>query len=142
MDSNTELIDLRSDTVTRPDAPMLEAMCSAPLGDDEINLARKKLNWPHQKFEIPQVILSAWRVFGSRSSVKYDSWLERFNSITSDERTEFKRVIDGLLPSKWSSGLDNYKQECILAHPKLATRKASGQVLNLLTQDIHYRNAA
>ena len=34
MDSNTELIDLRSDTVTRPDAPMLEAMCSAPLGDD------------------------------------------------------------------------------------------------------------
>ena len=34
MDSNTELIDLRSDTVTRPDSPMVEAMCSAPLGDD------------------------------------------------------------------------------------------------------------
>ena len=34
MHSNTELIDLRSDTVTRPDSPMLEAMCSAPLGDD------------------------------------------------------------------------------------------------------------
>jgi len=34
MDSNTEITDLRSDTVTRPDAPMLEAMCSAPLGDD------------------------------------------------------------------------------------------------------------
>ena len=34
MDSNTGIIDLRSDTVTRPDAPMLEAMCSAPLGDD------------------------------------------------------------------------------------------------------------
>lgn len=27
-------IDLRSDTVTRPDAPMLEAMRTAPLGDD------------------------------------------------------------------------------------------------------------
>jgi threonine aldolase len=27
-------IDLRSDTVTRPDAPMLEAMVRAPLGDD------------------------------------------------------------------------------------------------------------
>ena len=34
MQSNTEVIDLRSDTVTKPDAPMLEAMCSAPLGDD------------------------------------------------------------------------------------------------------------
>lgn len=34
MDSNIELIDLRSDTVTRPDAPMLEALCQAPLGDD------------------------------------------------------------------------------------------------------------
>ena len=29
-----KLIDLRSDTVTRPDAPMLEAMARAPLGDD------------------------------------------------------------------------------------------------------------
>jgi threonine aldolase len=28
------MIDLRSDTVTRPDKPMLEALCGAPLGDD------------------------------------------------------------------------------------------------------------
>ncbi len=34
MQSNTELIDLRSDTVTRPDGAMFEAMCKAPLGDD------------------------------------------------------------------------------------------------------------
>ena len=30
-------IDLRSDTVTQPDAAMLEAMCTAPLGDDVFN---------------------------------------------------------------------------------------------------------
>ena len=34
MQINTEIVDLRSDTVTKPDAPMFEAMCSAPLGDD------------------------------------------------------------------------------------------------------------
>jgi len=40
MDINTELIDLRSDTVTRPDAPMLEAMRTAPLGDDVLVMIR------------------------------------------------------------------------------------------------------
>jgi threonine aldolase len=34
MSASTPAIDLRSDTVTRPDAPMLEAMVAAPLGDD------------------------------------------------------------------------------------------------------------
>ncbi len=34
MQINTEVVDLRSDTVTKPDEPMFEAMCSAPLGDD------------------------------------------------------------------------------------------------------------
>ena len=29
------MMDLRSDTVTRPDKPMLEALCSAPVGDDD-----------------------------------------------------------------------------------------------------------
>ncbi|HXU26502.1 MAG TPA: beta-eliminating lyase-related protein, partial [Bacteroidia bacterium] len=31
------IIDLRSDTVTKPSAPMLQAMLSAPVGDDVFN---------------------------------------------------------------------------------------------------------
>ncbi|MFC5496327.1 GntG family PLP-dependent aldolase [Caenimonas terrae] len=34
MNSNTPVVDLRSDTVTRPTAAMREAMAAAPLGDD------------------------------------------------------------------------------------------------------------
>jgi len=36
----------------------------APLGDDEIILARKKLKWKHAPFEIPKEILSEWRKIG------------------------------------------------------------------------------
>ncbi len=32
----------------------------APLGDDEIALARKELNWPHAPFEIPAEIAEGW----------------------------------------------------------------------------------
>ena len=31
----------------------------APLGNDEIKLVRKKLNWSHEPFEIPKEILRA-----------------------------------------------------------------------------------
>ena len=36
----------------------------APLGEDEINLVRKKLGWKSKPFEIPDNILNAWREIG------------------------------------------------------------------------------
>ena len=32
----------------------------APLGDDEIGLARKEIGWGHAPFEIPSEIIDAW----------------------------------------------------------------------------------
>ena len=56
----------------------------APLGDEEINLVRKKLNWSHQPFEIPEEILKEWadkamcyRWLHSKSYQKYSRKNER-----------------------------------------------------------------
>ena len=38
----------------------------APLGEDEIKLVRKKLNWKYLPFEIPKEILKAWRDIGEK----------------------------------------------------------------------------
>ena len=40
----------------------------SPLGEDEINLVRKKLNWRHEPFEIPNEILKKWRKIGKKES--------------------------------------------------------------------------
>ena len=39
----------------------------SPLGVDEVNLVRKKLNWKHDKFIVPKLILQEWRKIGKRS---------------------------------------------------------------------------
>ena len=42
----------------------------SPLGDDEIELVRKKLKWKYEPFEIPQKILNDWRAIGDKASKK------------------------------------------------------------------------
>ena len=36
----------------------------SPLGSEEINLVRKKLNWNYKPFEIPKNLLNQWKSFG------------------------------------------------------------------------------
>ena len=38
----------------------------APLGEDEIKLVRKKLEWKYEPFEIPDNILNSWREIGKK----------------------------------------------------------------------------
>ena len=42
----------------------------SPLGDDEIKLVRKKLNWNHNPFEIPKKLLNEWKLIGERAFKK------------------------------------------------------------------------
>jgi len=42
----------------------------SPLGEKEIKLVRKKLNWNYKPFEIPENILSAWREIGIKAKFK------------------------------------------------------------------------
>ena len=46
----------------------------SPLGEDEINLVRKKLKWNHSPFEIPNNILTAWREFGDKGVELEKAW--------------------------------------------------------------------
>ena len=39
------------------------------MGQDEIKLVRKKLNWKYKPFEIPDRILNAWRDIGNKASL-------------------------------------------------------------------------
>ena len=42
----------------------------SPLGDDEIKLVRKKLNWSHNPFEISKKLLNEWKSIGEKASKK------------------------------------------------------------------------
>ena len=46
------------------------ALHGSPLGEDEIKLVRKKLNWKHNPFEIPKNLFDTWRKIGEKSISK------------------------------------------------------------------------
>ena len=103
----------------------------APLGDDEVAASREHLDWPHAPFDIPDPVRERWAAAGQRSLADYAAWQERLAQ--ADGRDEFLRVTAGVLPEGWHEQLDSLKQKFAEEAPTLATRKASGQVLSVLT---------
>ena len=108
----------------------------APLGDEEIAGARKALGWTAAPFEVPEAILTAWRDVGSRGAGARSEWLKALASLPSDRKADFERTIAGKLPEGWESAITTVKAVAVKDAPKMATRKASEQVLKELTKVI------
>jgi transketolase len=106
----------------------------APLGDDEIAASREQLGWPHAPFDIPAPIREQWAAAGHRSRADYEAWQERLAS--AGDRDEFLRMTAGELPQGWLEQLVSLKQTFAEEAPTLATRKASGQILSVLTSAV------
>ena len=122
-------------TVIGRGAPNKEGSASthgAPLGDEEITLARKAMGWPHLPFEVPQDVLSAWRQAGARGGDARAIWSKRTASMGQD----FQRALAGGLKDGWLDALNDHKAECSKEEPEWATRKASGEALAILTEAI------
>lgn len=105
----------------------------APLGEDEVALARKTLSWEHAPFEIPADIYSAWDAKDAGAKAEAD-WLVQFASYSAahpELAAEFqRRVIDGKLPANFGEKADAYIQQCQTDMEKVASRKASQNTLN------------
>ena len=106
----------------------------APLGDDEIAASRERLDWPHAPFDIPDPVREQWAAAGQRSLADYAAWQERLAQ--AGDREEFLRMTAGELPEGWQQQLASLKQKFSEEAPTLATRKASGQVLSVLTASV------
>jgi transketolase len=103
------------------------------LGKDEVAGAREKLGWSHAPFEMPDNILSAWREAGGRGGAARRDWHARFGKLDAAKRGEFDRLIAGKLPADFDKTFADYKQKLIANPPTWATRKASQEILEVIT---------
>jgi len=104
-----------------------KAHSDAP-GEEEIAGARKLLNWPSPPFVIPEDLLKEWRAIGARGAKERAAWEERLKSAPAD----FQRRVKGELPADWRKAIADARAEFIASGKDLATRAASGAVLNHL----------
>ncbi|MDA0796812.1 MAG: transketolase [Proteobacteria bacterium] len=104
----------------------------APLGADEIILARKQLGWTHGPFEIPAGHYAGWSAVdkGVAAQSGWNSTLDAYRSAHPDLAAEFERRTRGELPVDFSSKADAYIQQCQDKMEKVASRKASQNCLN------------
>ena len=98
----------------------------SPLGEDEINLVRKKLKWKHKAFKIPDEILNEWREIGTKASKEAEKWEKKYSKKISAKISNIK--ISGLIK--------NEKQNAIKNLEFIATRNSSEKILSVLTQKI------
>jgi transketolase len=104
-----------------------------PLGEEEVAGVRRTLNWPYPPFVIPDHILNAWRAFGRRGIAEREAWEERFRALPEEKQAEFERTSRGKLAPGWQVPLNEFKRRLASERPTWATRKASGEALEILT---------
>jgi transketolase len=104
----------------------------SPLGAAEIAGARTRLGWGWPPFDLPEEVIADWREVGQRGASQQQAWRERFDAADPATRTEFVRRIEGVLPRGWRQAIAEVKAKFASSAPKIATRAASGQVLDAL----------
>lgn len=104
----------------------------SPLGEDEVKLVKKYFGFdPDKYFEVPDEVMEFYLDKGKRGIKKEKQW----NNLYADYKTkfpefaaEYELLSSGKLPEGWKEKLPTFKA----GDEKLATRKASGKVLNAI----------
>jgi len=113
-----------------------KAAHGSPLGADEIAKIREIYGWPYPPFEIPNDVLAAWRGIGERGKPVRTDWQARFEKLGPGKRAEFERVVAGTLPKKLPGALAAFRKEISEKAPKVATRKSSEMVLEVINATV------
>ncbi len=116
-------------------APTKEGTSSShgsPLGDEEIAGARKNLGWSHAPFDIPAEIVEAWRTVGDIGQKDRKNWQSRLDQMNGEARKLYDRMMKGDVTAEVKTAITAFKQKMTADKPKIATRAASGKVLEAL----------
>ncbi|MEE8515502.1 MAG: transketolase [Alphaproteobacteria bacterium] len=108
----------------------------APLGAEEIAGARKALGWPHAPFTVPDEIIDAWRAAGARGQSARGEWQAHMDGLDGETRQRFEAQMAGDVGEAVDHAIGEFLRALDAAPPQWATRKASQEVLEVLTERI------
>ncbi|PPR50722.1 MAG: Transketolase 1 [Alphaproteobacteria bacterium MarineAlpha5_Bin5] len=107
----------------------------SPLGEEEVELTRKNLNWTSKPFDIPKILLQEWRNFSSRNRKTISKWNE-VNKPTLN-LDNFKKLYQKNIDKELSIAIQSFKNTHNKANTSCATRKASELSLELLNKHVN-----
>ena len=108
----------------------------SPLGEDEVKLVKENLGFdPDKYFDVPDEVLNYYREKGKAGIPKEQDWNELYKKYKEKypaEASEFELLSSGKLPNGWEAKLPEFKAD----EKGMATRKASGKVLNAIASSL------
>ena len=96
----------------------------SPLGEEEIKLVRKKLNWNFKSFEVPKYLLNEWRIIGKKAAQKAKKNEAKVRNINLDKK----------IPNSLNDLIKKTKLNYLKNLNTLATRKSSEMFLNIVSK--------
>ncbi len=92
----------------------------SPLGEDEIKLVRKKLNWKYEPFQIPEKLLNEWKEIGKKASHK----IKKYND----------KSLSHSNPNSIFNSIQKIKNDYLKNAKPIATRKSSEMILEVFSK--------
>ena len=108
-----------------------------PLGEQEVRLTKRNYGWPEDaQFYVPEGVREHFHAgIGARGQALRDEWMERFEAYKKqypELADQGYQMLRRELPAGWDNGLPTFDTD-----PKgIATRDASGKVLNVLAKSV------
>jgi transketolase len=108
----------------------------SPLGDEEARGAKRAYGWPEDaSFLVPDEVRARFQEVVTRGEAAVKEWQERvaaWQQAEPEAAAEYQRRLAGELPEGWHESLPAFSSE----QGALATRAASGQVINAIAGDL------
>ena len=109
-----------------------------PLGEEEVRLTKGHLGWPYKEpFIVPAAVMAHFeqaRERGARWQLEWESKLADYRQVYPSESRQLAEDLSGKLPEGWDRGLDDLFKT---TEKPVATREASGKVMNAIVQKVH-----
>ncbi|MDQ0299228.1 transketolase [Salibacterium salarium] len=106
----------------------------APLGGDEVKLAKQMYKWEFEEdFHVPEEVRAHFADVKAEGAKKEQEWNKEFDEYKKQHpelAAQFSRAMRGNLPEGWEKELPVYENE------KAATRAISGEALQTLSKSV------
>jgi transketolase len=108
-----------------------------PLGEEEVRLAKRSYGWPEDaKFLVPEGVKEHFSASverrGKKEHTAWNALMKAYRDKYPDLARELDQVLDGALPKGWDAAIPEFSPDA----KGMATREASGKVLNAIAE--HY----
>lgn len=116
-----------------PNKQNTAAAHGSPLGKEEVRLVKENFGFdPDKNFVIPEEVLDFYLKAGKKSAKNEADWnalFKKYKSRHPDLAKEYEDITSGKLPTDWEKKFPVFE-----AGEELATRKASGKILNAIAE--------